>query len=118
MKTKQFNTISKLYHYKLILDYEGTTYPMEILYALDGSVVLKTFDNFQKFWTDRISGLLVHTKDALMQTVSGRILGIRPLTKKGEDLDFEAKEWLLEVEVDNYEEIPSEWIAFSLAEEN
>lgn len=118
MNINTSQTISKLFHYKLILDYEGTTYPMEILYALENSVVLKTFDSFKKEWTDRITGLLVHTKDALMHPVSGKILGLRPLSKNGEDLDFEAKEWLLEVEVDKYEEIPNEWIAFSLAEDN
>jgi hypothetical protein len=118
MKTKSLPTISNQFHNKLVLDYEGITYPMEILYALDNSVVLKTFQPFQKKWSDAISGVLVHMKKYDTYDVSGRIIGYRPLEKKGDDLNFESMEWLLEVEVENYEEIPCEWIAFSISEES
>lgn len=118
MLGKSKKTISKLFHYRLILDYEDVTYPMDIIYVHKNSVFLKTYDRFYKYWSDRISGILVHTKEKLIHPVSGIIRGFRPLQRKGDDLDFESNEWLLEVEIENRDEIPPQWIAFSESEDD
>lgn len=118
MAKKSLDSITNRFHYRLVLDYEDETYPMDIIFVNDRSVFLKTYKKFVKYWSDRISGILIQTKNKFVLPVRGIIKGHRPLAKKGEDLDFESNEWLLEVEIENKEEIPSEWISFSMAEEN
>ncbi|TGL59379.1 hypothetical protein EHQ58_09045 [Leptospira ognonensis] len=117
MNRKALRSISSLFHYRLVLDYEESTYPMDIIYIHKKSVFLKTYDRFYKYWSDRISGILINTKAILSYPVSGKIRGLRPLGKKGDDLDFECSEWLIEIEILNEEEIPREWIDFSQSEE-
>lgn len=117
MTKKQLQTISKLFSYRLILDYEGVTYPMDIVYVNERSVFLKTYQKFVKYFSDRLSGVLLNTKDAFIKPVSGVIRGFRPLAKIGEDLDFNAEEWLIEVEIENNHQIPPEWISFSRSED-
>ncbi|WCL50974.1 hypothetical protein [Leptospira sp. GIMC2001] len=115
MKSKHINTISNLFNYKLILDYEEKTYPMEILYTLENSIILKSFDKFQKLWSDRISGILIHAKDKICIPVSGTINGCKPAYPIESVSNLDSNEWLLEVQVPNDSEIPPEWIAFSIA---
>ncbi|MCZ8157442.1 MAG: hypothetical protein O9264_15065 [Leptospira sp.] len=115
MKSNGLGSISSLFPYRLVLDYEDRTYPMDIIYVYRNSVFLKTYDRFQKYWSDRISGILINTKDIISYPVSGIIRGLRPLRKKGDDLDFDSNEWFVEIEIQNPEDIPREWVTFSLS---
>lgn len=117
MAKKVLDSISNRFHYHLIMEYENFTYPMDIIFVNESCIFVKTYRKFVKLWPDRISGVIYNAKAKLIQPVKGKIRGLRPLKKKGEDLDFDSNEWLLEVEIENKEEIPAEWIGFSLAEE-
>lgn len=117
MAKKKLESITSRFHYRLVLDYEDVTYPMDIVFVNEKSVFLKTYQKFIKFWTDHISGVILNSKEKFVKPVRGIIRGFRPLQKKGEDLDFDSEEWLIEVEIDNEEEIPAEWISFSISEE-
>ncbi len=117
MQRTPLDSISNLFHYRLVLDYEESTYPMDIIYVNHRSVFIKTYDRFYKYWSDHISGILINTKEILIYQVKGIIKGFRPLRKNGDDLDFECDEWLLEIEIQNQEEIPFEWISFSQSQD-